>query len=177
MPPYLKVGKFWIFQCWIIQLLCVCEGKYFFLWPKHLSAPVLKKNFIGFILFRVVVQTKSVKLQICYNIGDICCFHVASKILSKMPVILLVGLPCVCILRIRASWWLFTLRVRDLWQTIYILHVIVLYLFSKTNLNNHVPSSKWNVYTPVVRSVLVLAPDGQASQTRLIRSKKSLQFS
>ena len=42
---------------------------------------------------------------------------------------------------IRSSWWLFTLRVRDLWQTMYILHVIVLYLFSKTNLNNHVPSS------------------------------------
>ena len=28
----------------------------------------------------------------------------------------------------------------------YILHVFVLYLFSKTNLNNCVPSSKWNVY-------------------------------
>ena len=54
---------------------------------------------------------------------------------------------------IRSSWRLFTLRKRDLWQTVYILHVIVLYLFSKTNLNNHVSSSKWNVYTPVVRSV------------------------
>ena len=28
----------------------------------------------------------------------------------------------------------------------YILHVFVLYLFSKTNVNNQVPSSKWNVY-------------------------------
>ena len=28
----------------------------------------------------------------------------------------------------------------------YILHVFVLYLFGKTNLNNRVPSSKWNVY-------------------------------
>ena len=57
---------------------------------------------------------------------------------------------------IRSSWRLFTLRKRDLWQTVYILHVIVLYLFSKTNLNNHVSSSKWNVYTPVVRSVIYI---------------------
>ena len=57
-------------------------------------------------------------------------------------------------MHIRSSWWLFTLRVRDLWQTVYILHVIVLYLFSKTNLNNHVPSSKWNVYTPSNCTVL-----------------------
>ena len=52
------------------------------------------------------------------------------------------------LIHIRSSWRLFTLRVRDLWQTVYILHVIVLYLFSKTNLNNQASSSKWNVYNP-----------------------------
>ena len=35
----------------------------------------------------------------------------------------------------------------------YILHVFVLYLFSKTNLNNCVPSSKWNVYNPYENNV------------------------
>ena len=35
----------------------------------------------------------------------------------------------------------------------YILHVFVLYLFSKTNLNNRVPSSKWNVYNPYENDV------------------------
>ena len=43
VPPHLKVGKFLIFQCWIIQVLWVCKGKYSFLWQKHFSAPV-KKN-------------------------------------------------------------------------------------------------------------------------------------
>ena len=36
----------------------------------------------------------------------------------------------------------------------YILHVFVLYLFSKTNVNNQVPSSKWNVYYPSNCTVL-----------------------